>query len=169
MKNIQKGFTLIELLVVIAIIGLLASIVLVAVNAVRARSRDLARVATVDQLRSDLQVYYSSNNAYPVGTYYSGWDNGSYPGSNGHCWCQSTSTAGTLQADLISGGYISQLPEDPITKKAMATSSATAGYGYVYVSDGQSYVLGTYLEASGTVPPTTNTIRTRARQRATTR
>ena len=61
----QKGFTLIELLVVIAIIGLLASVVLLALNSARSKSRDAKRVADVRQLASALELYYNDNNGYP--------------------------------------------------------------------------------------------------------
>jgi prepilin-type N-terminal cleavage/methylation domain-containing protein len=61
----QKGFTLIELLVVIAIIGLLASVVLLALNSARQKSRDAKRLADVRQIASALELYYNDNNAYP--------------------------------------------------------------------------------------------------------
>jgi prepilin-type N-terminal cleavage/methylation domain-containing protein len=67
-KN-QKGFTLIELLVVIAIIGLLASVVLLALNSARQKSRDAKRLADVRQLASALELYYDAavggSNGYP--------------------------------------------------------------------------------------------------------
>ncbi|MBI2113012.1 MAG: type II secretion system protein [Candidatus Wildermuthbacteria bacterium] len=49
-KKSGAGFTLIELLVVIAVIGMISSIVLVALGPVRARSRDTKRIAEVRQL-----------------------------------------------------------------------------------------------------------------------
>jgi type II secretion system protein G len=64
----QKGFTLIELLVVIAIIGLLASVVLLALNSARQKSRDAKRLADVRQIASALELYFNDNNKYPATT-----------------------------------------------------------------------------------------------------
>lgn len=65
-KQNQKGFTLIELLVVIAIIGLLASVVLLALNSARAKSRDAKRVADVRQIVSALELYFNDQSSYPA-------------------------------------------------------------------------------------------------------
>ena len=66
MKKNNSGFTLIELLVVIAIIGLLASVVLVALNGARAKARDAKRVADLNQLDKAFELYFSSYNSYPT-------------------------------------------------------------------------------------------------------
>lgn len=66
---LKKGFTLIELLIVIAILGVLAVVVLVAINPLEqlARTRDAGRISSITQIGHAVQAYYTSQNAaYPV-------------------------------------------------------------------------------------------------------
>lgn len=59
------GFTLIELLVVISIIGLLASVVLVALAPVRRKARDTRRKADIRQIQTALALYHDKYGYYP--------------------------------------------------------------------------------------------------------
>lgn len=69
MRNKNKsGFTLIELLVVIAIIGLLASVVLLALNSARQKARDAKRLADIRQIASAFELYFNDANGYPTAT-----------------------------------------------------------------------------------------------------
>jgi type II secretion system protein G len=103
----KKGFTLIELLVVIAIIALLSSVVLASLSSARAKSRDARRQADLNQVSVALEMFFDSKGRYPDST-------------DGSCSVATATTpeggflpGACLQA-LISNGYISKLPQDPI-------------------------------------------------------
>lgn len=55
-KKNTSGFTLIELLVVIAVIGIISGVVLQSLSSARIKSRDAARLATIDQLQKAFEV-----------------------------------------------------------------------------------------------------------------
>lgn len=68
LKLNQKAFTLIELLVVIAIIGILVTIVVVAINPIRLiqNSRDSKVRSDMQQIKASMQLYYNDCRAYPT-------------------------------------------------------------------------------------------------------
>lgn len=140
-KN-QQGFTLIELLVVIAIIGLLASVVLLALNSARQKSRDAKRVADIRQIQSGLELYFNDCNAYPATAAIAG----ATPANNigGGKLMQGTASAGTcsgggfVSATTASVGavYIAQLPfaPTPLDGTGLSTPCTTTNAAYAYTS-----------------------------------
>ena len=104
LRNKQKGFTLIELLVVIAIIGLLASVVLLALNSARAKSRDARRVADIRQILTATELYFNDCGNYPSAL---------ATGTNNGC------TGVTL------GTFLSQIPTNPTPGGATYVYTAT--------------------------------------------
>ena len=120
------GFTLIELLVVIAIIGTLASIVLASLNNARRKSRDARRITDIKQVQLALELYFDGAGI------------GQYPLASATC---DASTSYGLE-QLVTGGYIPQIPRDP--------SSVTTCYRYSSPASGQrtTYHLGGTIEDS---------------------
>jgi prepilin-type N-terminal cleavage/methylation domain-containing protein len=113
----SNGFTLIELLVVIAIIGLLASIVLMALNTARAKARDARRLSDMKQIVLALNMYYDKYGYWPSRTADSccdGWD-------QGPCGTDNTFIQPLVDADIMS-----KVPVDP------KGGSGGGCYGYNY-------------------------------------
>ena len=128
----NQAFTLIELLVVISVIALLASIILAALSAGRAKARDAKRVADLGQLQKALELYYSSQqpNTYPVEGCSSGFaGNQNNPTDYLSCWLD-------LQTKLQP--YIKKLPLDP---KDDNSGSYPTPYWYQARNSGQGYLL----------------------------
>lgn len=110
MKKINKGFTLIELLVVVAIIGLLSSVIMVALGNARIKSRDARRLSDLQQMKSGLDIYYNLGTGYP--------DTASW-----------NSAQDAFSQILCSGTPAFKVPQDPI-------HSTNAGYAYTYTQGG---------------------------------
>ncbi|MBP6979744.1 prepilin-type N-terminal cleavage/methylation domain-containing protein [Candidatus Curtissbacteria bacterium] len=121
LKN-RLGFTLIEVLVVVGILGILITLVIVAVNPARQlqQTRNTQRASDLKAVQTALEAYRVANNIYPLSTV----DNQITGAPWGEDW----------------SGYLSNVPQDP-----------TDGHTYSYVStDGTNYQL--YADFEGTPP-----------------
>jgi len=62
----QSGFTLVEVLIVVVIVGILATFATVTLKSSRLKSRDVQRVAYINQINTALELYFLKNGFYPT-------------------------------------------------------------------------------------------------------
>jgi len=129
----KSGFTLIELLVVVAIIGLLASIVLFALDQSRQKGRDANRASQMQEFVKAFELYYLENGVYP--------DDGVLNGGEAVLFVEGSSPGN----DLRTAGYLSRVPADP-------QYDAANGYLYCASNDfaSMAVLINTERDGGGT-------------------
>ncbi|MBI5613901.1 prepilin-type N-terminal cleavage/methylation domain-containing protein [Candidatus Gottesmanbacteria bacterium] len=124
MKNIlsayKKGFTLIELLVVIGILGVLLTIVLVAINPQRQfqQANNTKRQSDVSAVLNAVSQYAADNK-------------GALPSAITTSSQVIANTAADLCASLVPT-YLAALPSDPLVNSGNAVTDCTAAYTVGY-------------------------------------
>ncbi len=128
---------MIELLVTIAIIGLLALVILIAVEDARANGRDAFRKTAMKQVETALELYKHKN--------------GSYPSTGGAWWGENFGanravSGANAYIPNLTPTYLFELPKDP-------NNPDDSFHGFNYRSDGSHYKLVLFGSMESTVSP----------------
>ncbi|KKQ74207.1 MAG: hypothetical protein US96_C0038G0004 [Candidatus Woesebacteria bacterium GW2011_GWB1_38_5b] len=123
-ENKSNGFTLIELLIVIAVLGVLAAVVLIAIDPIEqlGRGRDSGRKTSVTGIGRAIQTYYTAVGSYPA--------------------------EATYNTILTTSGELKPFPPAPGgSPPALGCTGGTAVSGFCYKSNGTDYVVYSKLES----------------------
>jgi prepilin-type N-terminal cleavage/methylation domain-containing protein len=133
----RRAFTLIELLIVIGIIGLLAAIVILAINPTRflTNAKDAKRVSEAKQMQNALYQYLIDKGTYPNSSLIP--SNGS--GSALPICKQGITDASCITLDALAPDYLASIPQD-----AAETDAQFSGYT-IYSAAGRALVLPSHL------------------------
>lgn len=132
-RDYLTGFTLIELLVVIAVLGVLAGVLLIAVNPLEqlARARDSGRKNAIGQLANATQAYFTARN----GTYLA----------------ESATWIGGAPSSLVSSGELKNAPAViaySVGGTSACTTNANNSYCYDLNSAGTEAIVYARLEST---------------------
>jgi prepilin-type N-terminal cleavage/methylation domain-containing protein len=114
-KREQKGFTLLEILLVIATIGILAAIVIIAINPTRqiSQARNAERRSEINSIYKALEQYLIETGSYPVGITSTVLQDICNTGNNGVG--QGTVGSNCIDLRVLVPDYIAGIPGDPAT------------------------------------------------------
>lgn len=158
LKRASKGFTLIELLIVIGIIGILAAIVLVAVDPAKRlkQSRNARRFAETNAILNAILNYTvdykgtlpsalasaTANHAFIIGSWGGALPNGSTtfcPSSVTGATFDATSTINLAADPALVSNYIAEIPVDPrgVNEAGDVYDSQVTGYYVIRSTNGR--------------------------------
>jgi prepilin-type N-terminal cleavage/methylation domain-containing protein len=122
----KKGFTLLELLVVVAIIGILSSVVMVALTNSKVKARDAVRKSDMYNIYQMLVLYQDKYGYLPQTSTYSDVNSGG--------WDYSSQPVGTptFMNFLVTSGITTKVPVDPINNETGDYSDVPVHYAYRY-------------------------------------
>lgn len=150
-KTIKKenGFSLFELVMVIAILGIIASLIMVALAESRNHSKNTTRAAQIKEFQKTFDLYFSDTGHYPrFGTSESATIClGDY--DDNACWENGNSVNETSTIrNAITPHYMGQLPKIDTTLFGQDSGELYEGMIYTHQNYGKGYMIRYFMEGN---------------------